>query len=34
MIKGRVTILAHDPAGGTHTTIAVLTLRLAKGKHH
>ena len=34
VLKGRVTILAHDPAGGTHTTIAVLTLRLAKGKHH
>jgi hypothetical protein len=32
-VKARVTIIAHDSAGGSHTTTAVVTLRAPK-KHH
>ena len=32
-IRARVTIVAHDPQGHTHTTSAILTLKAAKKKH-
>ncbi len=32
-VRARVTIVAHDPQGGTHTTTAVVTLKAAKKKH-
>ncbi len=32
-VRARVTILAHDPAGGTHTTTVIVTLKAAKKKH-
>jgi hypothetical protein len=32
-VRARVTIVAHDPQGATHTTSAILTLRAAKKKH-
>jgi hypothetical protein len=33
-VRVRVTVVAHDPAGGTHTTIATLTLHLVSHKRH
>jgi hypothetical protein len=33
VLRVRVTIAAHDPAGGTHTGQAIATLRLSKTKH-
>jgi hypothetical protein len=33
-VLGRATVLAHDPAGATHTALATVTLRAAKPKHH
>jgi hypothetical protein len=33
-IASRATILAHDPAGASHTTLANVTLHAAKPKHH
>ncbi len=33
VLRARVTIAAHDPLGGAHTTVAIITLRPAK-KHH
>ncbi len=32
-IRARVTVVAHDPRGGTHTSTAIVTLKAAK-KHH
>lgn len=32
-VRARVTIVAHDPQGHTHTTTAAVTLRAAKKKH-
>ena len=32
-VRARVTIVAHDSAGGAHTTTAVVTLKAAKKKH-
>jgi hypothetical protein len=32
-LKAKVTIVAHDPDGTTHTTTAVVTLKAAKRKH-
>jgi len=36
-VRVKVTVVAHDPAGGSHTTIASVTLRPTAGhghKHH
>ena len=33
VLRVRATIVAHDPAGATHTTQAVVTLRAARPKH-
>lgn len=33
-VVARVTVVAHDPAGATHTTTVNVTLRAAKPKHH
>jgi hypothetical protein len=33
-VAARATVLAHDPAGATHTALATVTLRAAKPKHH
>ncbi|MGO9490318.1 MAG: hypothetical protein ACLQBB_15000, partial [Solirubrobacteraceae bacterium] len=32
-VRARVTIVAHDPLGGAHTTSAIVTLKAAKKKH-
>lgn len=34
VLRARVTIVAHDPQGGAHTTVTTVTLRLAKAHHH
>jgi hypothetical protein len=33
VLRIRATIVAHDPAGATHTTQTTLTLRAPKAKH-
>ncbi len=33
-LRARATLVAHDPAGATHTTQAIVTLRAAKLTHH
>ncbi len=32
-LRTRATVVAHDPAGEAHTTVSVVSLALAKGKH-
>ena len=34
VLRVRATIVAHDPAGATHTTLATVTLRALKAKRH
>jgi hypothetical protein len=32
-LRARATVIAHDPAGTTHTSQAIVTLHAAKPKH-
>jgi hypothetical protein len=34
VLKARAMIVAHDPTGATHTTLAIVTLRAPKAKRH
>jgi hypothetical protein len=34
VLRARVTLVARDPGGATHTTVAIVTLKLTKAHHH